>query len=195
MEVSQQTGLRAAQQQRLRGRIIDAALALSALHGFDATTVEEIAARAETSPRTVFRHFGSKDGIILAKFEDTGRDLLAQLRQRPDGEDVWEALRRTLDYFIEYAADEDKMLQSARVSDLIAASESLRSAYREQMDHIQIRVAEAVEQRYDVDRWSARALVAAAFACMSIAGEAATVRGSGLADELDSAMGAVRCDR
>lgn len=53
----------AAEQQR-RDRIADAARELAAEHGHAATTVRDIAARAGTTPATVYRYFGSKDRLM-----------------------------------------------------------------------------------------------------------------------------------
>jgi AcrR family transcriptional regulator len=55
---------------RTSAAIVDAALELFTDLGFDATTVEQIAARAEVSPVTVFRYFGSKDAILFATLDD-----------------------------------------------------------------------------------------------------------------------------
>jgi AcrR family transcriptional regulator len=67
------------------------ALRLFADQGFAATTVEQIAAAANVSPRTLFRYFPSKDAIVLA---DTGGDRLADaVRQQPPTLSRIEAVR------------------------------------------------------------------------------------------------------
>lgn len=48
-----------------RDRLIDAAFALFAEHGFDATTVDDVAARAGVGRTTFFRAFGSKEDVIF----------------------------------------------------------------------------------------------------------------------------------
>ena len=48
------------------GRILDAALELFSKGGYKATTTRSIAKKAEVNEVTVFRRFGSKEGLFLA---------------------------------------------------------------------------------------------------------------------------------
>ena len=57
-----------------RERLERAALALFAEHGYDATTVAEIADRAGLTKSTFFRHFADKREVLFG-----GQDLLAEL--------------------------------------------------------------------------------------------------------------------
>ncbi|WP_410586122.1 TetR/AcrR family transcriptional regulator [Amycolatopsis sp. lyj-23] len=54
-------------QLRARQRIIEAADELFALHGYDAVSVSDIAARAEVGRTTFFRYFGDKTEVVFAK--------------------------------------------------------------------------------------------------------------------------------
>lgn len=60
-------------------RVQDAAFRAAFESGYDATTVEAIAAAAEVSPSTVYRAFGTKEGIFLwDELELPTMELLAE---------------------------------------------------------------------------------------------------------------------
>lgn len=61
----------------LRTGVVAAALELFASHGFDQTSVEQIAKAAGVSRSTFFRQFGGKEDVVFADHEA----LLAQLRE------------------------------------------------------------------------------------------------------------------
>ncbi|MED5622085.1 TetR/AcrR family transcriptional regulator [Ideonella sp. BN130291] len=67
---------------RKREAIVQAAIAEFRANGFDATSVDKVAARAEVSKRTLYNHFPSKDEL----FEEILRELWrcsASLEERP----------------------------------------------------------------------------------------------------------------
>lgn len=87
-------GLRERKKLRTRIAIRQAAYRLIAEQGYDATTVEQIAAAAEVSPSTVFRYFPAKEDIVLTDEYDLV--LETALRHRPAGEPPLESLRHVL---------------------------------------------------------------------------------------------------
>ena len=75
-------GKRATQQAETRQRIIDAALALYEEQGVSATTMLDVARRADVAPGTVANHFGSAEALateatarILADLQMPGPEL------------------------------------------------------------------------------------------------------------------------
>jgi AcrR family transcriptional regulator len=78
-------GLRETKAARTRQQIVDAALALFVDQGYDQTTMEEIADRAQIGSSTLYRYFPSKDLLILdplLSFTEIGD----RLRERPGNE-------------------------------------------------------------------------------------------------------------
>lgn len=87
-------GLRERKKARTRLAIREATYALVRERGYDATTVEQIAERAEVSPSTVLRYFPTKEDIVLT---DGYGPLVEQLlERRPADEPVAESMRWAL---------------------------------------------------------------------------------------------------
>jgi AcrR family transcriptional regulator len=64
-----------------RQRIMDAALALYQERGIAATTMQDVARRADVAPGTVANHFGSAEALAT----EAGQRLLSELRLPPTG--------------------------------------------------------------------------------------------------------------
>jgi AcrR family transcriptional regulator len=64
-----------------REQLILIARGLFAEKGFDATAVEEIAARAEVSKPVVYEHFGGKEGLYAVVVDREVRDLLDKMQR------------------------------------------------------------------------------------------------------------------
>jgi AcrR family transcriptional regulator len=93
---SRPPGRRERKKQRTREALIDAAFALFAEKGFDATTVEEIADAVDVSSRTFFRYFASKEDVALTFQEEQVQAVASALAARPADEPIMTALRRTV---------------------------------------------------------------------------------------------------
>ncbi|MHA6805644.1 TetR family transcriptional regulator [Salinifilum ghardaiensis] len=62
-----------------RHQLLDVARALFAEKGFDGTSIEEIAHRAEVSKPVVYEHFGGKEGIYAVVVDREMRHLLDEI--------------------------------------------------------------------------------------------------------------------
>jgi AcrR family transcriptional regulator len=63
-----------------REQLIDTARRLFAERGFDGTSVEEVAARAEVSKPVVYEHFGGKEGLYAVVVDREVRRLLDMMQ-------------------------------------------------------------------------------------------------------------------
>lgn len=74
------TGLRERWRLNAMRTIQERALDLFDERGFDAVTIEEIAAAAEVSPSSVYRYFGTKEGLIVAdEFESWSQEQVGEI--------------------------------------------------------------------------------------------------------------------
>jgi AcrR family transcriptional regulator len=79
---------------KTREAIRAAAYGLIREQGYDATTIEQIAERAEVSPSTVFRYFPTKEDIVLTDEYDPL--MVEELRARPADEPLIDSLRHVM---------------------------------------------------------------------------------------------------
>jgi AcrR family transcriptional regulator len=75
-------GLRERNAAQTRELILDTALPLFLERGYEATTMEEIAERAQIGTSTLYRYFPSKDLLVLEPLSVRGH-MAAELRTRP----------------------------------------------------------------------------------------------------------------
>lgn len=81
MDLKHHGGLRERKKARTRTAIREHALRLFGEQGYQATTVEQIAAAAEVSPSTFFRYFPTKEDVVLQ--DDLDVRMLEALERQP----------------------------------------------------------------------------------------------------------------
>ena len=132
-------GLRERKKLRTRALLMDAAIDLCNRQGFERTTVDQIAAVADVSPRTFSRYFSTKDAIALALIDEAIDHVAAELARQPTDINHFEALRRS--YVAMYASTKtappgalsaDRMMCTVRI---IMTSPTLRQAALEYRRH------------------------------------------------------------
>ena len=86
-------GLRERKKEKTRADLRACAARLFTAHGFDGTTIADIAACANVSERTFFRYFDSKEALLLPDSVDLFALIEAELAARPADEEPFAAVR------------------------------------------------------------------------------------------------------
>jgi mycofactocin system transcriptional regulator len=182
-------------------------------HGFDSTTIEQIAAEAGVSKRTFFRYFSSKASVLWSEFDTEVDTIRAALAEVPAGVPMMDAIRRAVVTANHYGPDDVPELRMRM--NLIGSVPALQSSAaihydaweRAISDFAATRLGQPAESLYPLavgratlaacraayDRWSARAdddltfYLDAALAALTAGFEPGAVRAS--AQELSDNVG------
>jgi AcrR family transcriptional regulator len=159
------SGLRERKKARTREAIIDAALELFGRKGFDATTIEDIAAAADVSPRTFFRYFDSKVDLVMAHNEAHGDKVAPLVVARPASEGPLEALRQVMrQMLLELLADPSVV----REFQVMMGAPTLRKLAREHFYEEEAELVSAFAARLGTDDADLTANVMAGAAASAI---------------------------
>ncbi|CAN5678705.1 hypothetical protein BH09ACT8_BH09ACT8_40520 [soil metagenome] len=177
-------------------RIAEHARALFIEQGFEATTLEQIAAAVGISSRFVSRYVKTKEDIVVGSMMALGDEVVAALHQRPRDESPWSALRRALDVSVNSIANDSAGLRAARMQ---TDTPALRAAVQEKHRAWSALLVPNVIERLgdggpDILRIRAEAMVACALVCLDVAVEGWTrlSNAMSLGDYLDIAFDALR---
>lgn len=194
--MSTRSNLRERTRRAVQKEIGDAALGLFASRGYDATTIDDIAAAVGMSQRSVFRYFATKEEIVVGKLNLGANDMLDILRARPAGEPAWTSLRRLFD--VVGTPDRQEVLKP--IQRVVFETPALLAVYLQKLHSTQDAVVEALLDRaqaagtpYAADDPAPRALTAAAFGCLVAAQHAwlASATNGSLASYIDRAMATI----
>ena len=140
--------LRARKKTRTRLAIQDAAIELFASHGYDATTVEQIAKRAEIGTTTFFTYFRSKDEVILSDQSQWLPLLSEGIRTRPSTESDLAAVKHAVkDEWVSHI-DRERTVRQARA---LEASHVLRGLSYDIGQRWLVVIADALAQRHHLE--------------------------------------------
>lgn len=180
--------------------LVDAAQDLFVTHGFEQTTIDDIAHAVGMSRRSFFRYFSSKDDLVLGRYEQWSDHLAEAMAERPLDESVWESLRHIFDDVVTRPSPGSSAERVVAMDQIVRSTTALRAAYLETLDRAQDRVIAAIGRRarlrgapiaeHDL---ATRAIVGAAFACLRAAHLATLAAGDppAFARAIDTAMAAV----
>jgi len=166
-------GLRERKKLQTRQAIHTAAMRLFAERGFEATTIAEIAAAADISPRTFFAYFPSKEEVVFAKFEPAFEDFDRTLSERAPGTTALEALRVWIGRSAKkFTGDTEAARLEAR---LRRESPAVAACDLQHMRKFEQRLAAAVGEDLDepADALRPRLVAAAAVAALQASSDAA----------------------
>lgn len=119
------SGLRERKKQKTRVALEATAFGLFEQHGYEATTVEEIAEASDVSPRTFFRYFGSKNEVVFGQHPEHLEVLRQLVRERVvDDRHLCKLFDAVVAFAEHLEARRDDVLPRAQ---LVAANASLQS--------------------------------------------------------------------
>jgi AcrR family transcriptional regulator len=149
VEPPPEPGLRARKKQRVREHLVEVAFDLFLERGYDATTIDDIAAACDVSRRTFFRYFPAKEDVVIA-FVDVFCELVTPaLRDRPIGEDPLVSLRHAyVAAARHYEVDRARLLAVER---LMASTPALRAGKRERVARVVVDLTEVLAARVRAD--------------------------------------------
>jgi AcrR family transcriptional regulator len=160
--------LRDRKKDRTRRTLQAEALRLFAAKGFQATTIEEIAAAAEVAPRTFFRYFPTKEEVVF--WADYQPILAEFVAARPDDEPALEALRHGIVDGLAtfYDQDRERLLERIKLS---FRTPALQPRLRQQQAGWAAGMAQLLADRLGVppDDLEIRAIAAAVAAALFVA--------------------------
>ncbi|WP_309627587.1 TetR family transcriptional regulator [Brevundimonas sp.] len=176
---SLQPGLRARKRAETHARIQTAAFKLFSERGFEDATLDDIAAAADVSRRTLFHYFGSKEDIVLSAKADVIVRIETAIAARPADEPLMDMAEHAL---TEMAADFQG--EGPRtLARLIKATPALQASDHARYDTMERRLTAALTSRKGLaaDDLQARMVAIAAIGVLKISTEAwlASVDGNG----------------
>lgn len=169
-ENSPQPGLRARKRAETHARIQTAAFKLFSERGFEEATLDDIAAAADVSRRTLFHYFGSKEDIVLSAKADVIGRIETAIAARPADEPLMDMAEHALtDMAADYQGEGPRALVR-----LIKATPALQASDHAKYDMMERRLTAALTARKGLpaDDLQARMVAIAAIGVLKISAEA-----------------------
>ncbi|MBR0969147.1 MULTISPECIES: TetR/AcrR family transcriptional regulator [Bradyrhizobium] len=163
------TGLRQRKLQATRERLARAAMALFLERGFEATTIDDIAAAADVSRRSFFHYFASKEDVVTAWQEGAAAALVAEVVARPADESMLTAAENA----IAAAVKRIDPAEAAAMSRLKRDNPALQARDQLKYETIERALADGLAQRArsKSDKLNARLVAMIATGAMRVGGE------------------------
>ena len=162
-------GLRERKRQQTRERLTRAAMALFLDRGFEATTLDDIAAAADISRRSFFHYFASKEDVVFAWHEETTAALIAAVEARPANESMLTAAENA----ISAMARQLEPGEAIAMARLKRDNPALQARDQVKYEKLERALAAALEKRagHKTEKLGARLVAMIATGAMRIGGE------------------------
>ena len=136
-------GLRERKRADTHARIQTEAMRLFLERGFDATTLDDIAAAADVSRRTLFHYFASKEEIVLSTKADFPDQVVAAINRRPAEEPLLDMVENA---FIDMSA-RHQSAQGLALARLIRDTPALSAGDNAKYERVERALAAALAAR------------------------------------------------
>ncbi len=156
--------LREQRRAELRQRLSDTATAMFLDRGFDAVTVADVARACGVTEKTVFNHFGSKESLMVDRWDEITATVRANLTD--SSSTVLAAVVATLHAELDYLTQSGKagpehMSAVIRFGALLASTPSLQDHRRRSQHQLTAAMLAALAERWGIPQHDARAQIAA----------------------------------
>jgi AcrR family transcriptional regulator len=162
-------GLRERKRQQTRERLTRAAMTLFLERGFEATTLDDIAAAADISRRSFFHYFASKEDVVFAWQEDLTAALIAAVAARPANE----SMLTTAENAISAMVRQFKPGEAVAMARLKRDNPALQARDQVKYEKLERALAEALSKRagHKTEKLQARLVAMIATGAMRVGGE------------------------
>jgi AcrR family transcriptional regulator len=162
-------GLRLRKRQQTRERLTQAAMALFLERGFEATTLDDIAAAADISRRSFFHYFASKEDVVFAWQEESSAVLITAVAARPANESMLTAAENAILAMV----GQLKPGEAIAIARLKRDNPALQARDQVKHEKLERALAEALSKRagHKAEKLHARLVAMIATGAMRIGGE------------------------
>ncbi|AQA22584.1 bacterial regulatory, tetR family protein [Rhodococcus sp. MTM3W5.2] len=169
MGSSSNPGLRDITRKAVRTRIAEVSIDLFAQQGFDAVTVEQIAAEVGISSRSFHRYFPAKEDAVIGDLVPWGEFVRDAFAARPADEPVWDSLHAAFEALLAQPNTDEQ--RSKRTMRVLTSAASLRARNLEKHMLWASLLTPLAQERLTGDLAGLRAqtLVQASLACFDVA--------------------------
>jgi AcrR family transcriptional regulator len=170
-QIAKPLGLRERKKRRTRLAILDSAIQLFALQGYQATTITQIAEASDIAPSTVFKYFPTKVEMVFSMLDAIIDSARSRLLDRDPGESAMDAViawieedvpvveapftgtMREIPTIVASSSEleAEERLRIARIEDILA--EALADDVGDSPDGVQARVLATIALRGMTEIW------------------------------------------